>query len=113
ASTVARMEISLSFIGLSTERQYIASRAVKYKFVLGLAALLQVHVPGLPEHRVANIFRPLATPGASEKQVAIFTLAITGVIFLCVASLIVYTVWRFRRKPNDHSAHEPPQVYGS
>jgi len=35
------------------------------------------------------------------------------VIFLCVASLIVYTVWRFRRKPNDHSAHEQPQVYGS
>lgn len=81
--------------------------------MLALAALLQVHVPGLPEHRVANIFRPLATPGASEKQVALFTLAITGVIFVCVAGLIVYTIWRFRRKRGDDSTHEPPQVYGS
>lgn len=78
-----------------------------------LNALLQVQVPGVAEHRVANIFRPLATPADSERVIALFTLAITGLIFVVVAGLIIYTLVRFRRRPSEDERQEPPQVYGS
>jgi cytochrome c oxidase subunit 2 len=39
-------------------------------------------------------------------------LAITGVIFLIVASLLVYSAVKFRRRADD-DGREPPQVYGS
>ncbi len=78
-----------------------------------VAALLQAQVPGVPEHRVENIFRPLATPAQSEYNIALLTLAITGAIFVVVASLIVLTMVRFRRRRDDDSRQEPPQVYGS
>ena len=68
-----------------------------------LLALLQTQVQNLPEHRVADIFKPLATPAAAEKNIAWLTLGITGAIFVVVAGLIVYTMWRFRRKPEDDS----------
>ncbi len=67
----------------------------------------------MAERRITDIFKPLATPGAEERQAAFFTLGITAGIFLVVAGLIVYTVWRFRRRAGDDSCEEPPQVYGS
>lgn len=76
-------------------------------------ALLQVHVPGVAEHRIANIFKPLATPAAAEKDIALLVFAITGAIFVVVGALIVSTIIRFRRRPGDDSRQEPPQVYGS
>jgi cytochrome c oxidase subunit 2 len=76
-------------------------------------ALLQALGTSLPEHRVANIFKPFASPAQSEYHIALLTLAITGAIFVVVAALIVYTIWRFRRKPEDDTKQEPPQVYGS
>jgi len=76
-------------------------------------ALLQALGAALPEHRVANIFKPLATPAQSEYHIALLVLAITSAIFVVVAGLIVYTIWRFRRKPGDDAKQEPPQVYGS
>ena len=78
-----------------------------------IAALLQVQVPGAPEHRIENIFHPLATPAEAESNIAFLTLGITAGIFLVVAGLIVYTIWRFRRRPGEESQQEPPQVYGS
>ncbi len=51
-------------------------------FAHSLLALLQVHVQNLPEHRVANIFKPFASPASAEKNIALLTLAITGAIFL-------------------------------
>lgn len=78
-----------------------------------LNILLQVQVPGVAERRIANIFKPLATPGDQEKQAALLTIGITAAIFVVVAGLIVYTIWRFRRRPEDDSRQEPPQVYGS
>jgi cytochrome c oxidase subunit II len=76
-------------------------------------SLLQTLDTSLPEHRVTNIFRPLATPAQSEYHIALLVLAITAAIFVVVAALIVYTIWRFRRKPEDNTKQEPPQVYGS
>lgn len=78
-----------------------------------IAALLQASVANVPEHPVANMFRPLATPGVEEKKIALLTLGITALIFVVVATLIVYTIAKFRRDPNDTSRQEPPQVYGS
>jgi cytochrome c oxidase subunit II len=78
-----------------------------------LALLFQVHIPGLPEHRVANIFRPMASPAEAEKNIALLTLAITAVIFLVVGGLILFTILKFRRRPTDDLHQEPPQVYGS
>jgi cytochrome c oxidase subunit II len=76
-------------------------------------ALLQALGTTLPEHRIANIFKPLATPAQSEYHIALLVLAITGAIFVVVAGLIVYTIWRFRRRAGDDAKQEPPQVYGS
>lgn len=78
-----------------------------------LSILLQVQVPGAPEHRIENIFKPFATPADSERQAAYLTLAITAVIFVVVAGLIVYTIARFRRPYREDDLQEPPQVYGS
>jgi cytochrome c oxidase subunit II len=81
--------------------------------VRALPALLQTQIPGVAEHRVQNIFNPLATPAESEYDIALFVLAITAAIFVVVAGLIVFTIARFRRRPEDDSRLEPPQVYGS
>jgi cytochrome c oxidase subunit 2 len=78
-----------------------------------IAALLQAQVAGLPEHRIADIFKPLASPAESEKSVALLVFAITGAIFVIVAGLIVYTTFKFRRKSGENELQEPPQVYGS
>jgi cytochrome c oxidase subunit 2 len=78
-----------------------------------LVFLLQVHVPGTPEHRITSIFKPLASPAEADKNIALLTLMITGAIFVAVAALIVYTIHRFRRRPGDDVTQEPPQVYGS
>jgi cytochrome c oxidase subunit II len=81
--------------------------------VHALAALLQAQIPGVAEHRVENIFKPFATPAESEYDIGLFVIAITAAIFLVVASLIVFTMVRFRRRPGDDNGLEPPQVYGS
>jgi cytochrome c oxidase subunit II len=78
-----------------------------------LALLLQVQVPGVQEHRIANIFKPDATPSGVESDLAWFVIAVTGAIFVVVAGLIIYTIARFRRRPGDDELQEPPQVYGS
>jgi cytochrome c oxidase subunit 2 len=78
-----------------------------------LFGFFQVHVPGTPEHRITNIFDPLASPAAAERDIGWFTIAVTALIFVVVAGLIVYTIARFRRKTDDDLHQEPPQVYGS
>jgi len=77
--------------------------------------LLAIPLAGadLPEHRITNIFEPLATPAESEKNIALLVFAITGVIFVGVAGLLAYTIWRFRQPTHAERTEEPPQVYGS
>ena len=77
------------------------------------SALLQAPVPGVSEHRITDMFRPLASPAENERTTAWLVLGITAVIFVVVAGLIVYTIARFRRRPGDSDLQEPPQVYGS
>jgi cytochrome c oxidase subunit II len=58
------------------------------------------------------VFSPVSTPASSIATLAWFTLAITTVIFLIVAGLLLYSVVRFRARPSDEP-REPPQLYGS
>ena len=89
-------------------------------FPQGEPILLLRHAVGMflqsqamPEHRVANIFRPLGTPARNEYDLALLVLAITGGIFVIVAGLIVFAIARYRRRDGDDPHQEPPQVYGS
>src|SRR5882672_3815033 len=59
-----------------------------------------------------SIFAPESTPALSIMRLSLFILAITGVIFVVVLSLITYAVVRFRCRPED-DGKEPAQVYGS
>jgi cytochrome c oxidase subunit II len=61
---------------------------------------------------VPSIFAPESVPAHSISHLAGFVLAITGVIFVIVASLLVYAVVRFRRRADDDGT-EPAQIYGS
>ncbi len=69
----------------------------------------QVHAP-LP-----NIFRTESTPADSIFHLSILVLVITGIIFVVVFSLLVYSIVKFRRRDGDagNDGREPPQVYGS
>src|SRR5439155_4287996 len=52
------------------------------------------------------------TPADSILRLSLFVLAITGVIFLIVSTLLVYSAVKFRKRAND-DGREPAQVYGS
>ena len=67
---------------------------------------------GLEEKRIANIFDPLATPADEVVKTAILALLICGAIFVIVAGLLAFIIFKFRQRPGDDAA-EPPQVYGS
>jgi cytochrome c oxidase subunit 2 len=58
-----------------------------------------------------NIFAPASTPAEAIAGLSYFVLAISGVIFVFVCALIIYTLVRFRGSRDDGG--EPPQVYGS
>ena len=64
------------------------------------------------QHQITNIFEPLGTPARDIHRLANFTNIICAVIFVVVASLLTYTLIRFRCRSNDHD-EEPPQIYGS
>lgn len=78
-----------------------------------LSLLLQVQVPGTPERRITDMFKPLASPAESERMAAFFTIGICTAIFVVVAGLIIFAMARFRRRPGESEFREPPQVYGS
>ena len=59
-----------------------------------------------------NIFHPASTPADSIFHLSQLVLAVTGLIFLVVFSLILYAIVKFRRRGAE-DGREPPQVYGS
>jgi cytochrome c oxidase subunit 2 len=60
---------------------------------------------------IPSIFRPESTPADSIYSLSLLVLAITGLIFVVVFSLIAYAAIKFRRRTD--GGPEPPQVYGS
>jgi cytochrome c oxidase subunit II len=59
-----------------------------------------------------NIFAPASTPAKSIADLSVFVLVITGIIFVVVFALLVYSVVKFRGRAMD-AGREPAQVYGS
>jgi cytochrome c oxidase subunit II len=59
-----------------------------------------------------NIFAPASTPAKSIADLSVFVLVITGIIFVVVFALLVYSVFKFRGRAVD-AGREPAQVYGS
>jgi cytochrome c oxidase subunit 2 len=78
-----------------------------------LACLLLAETSNLDEHKISSIFHPLSTPAQNEFNYALLVIAICGGIFVVVATLLIFTMIRFRRKPDGGHPYEPPQVYGS
>jgi cytochrome c oxidase subunit II len=70
-------------------------------------------VPALAEdHPFQSIFRPQATPARSEYELSLLVFSVCAAIFLVVAGILAYAIYKFRdRGPVTHA--EPPQVYGS
>jgi cytochrome c oxidase subunit 2 len=63
--------------------------------------------------RIQNIFDPLSKPAELLNDTARLVLLICLIIFLVVGGLLLYSVWRYRRKAGDDDTDEPSQVYGS
>ena len=65
-----------------------------------------------PPLNSTNIFAPASTPAQSIVHLSVFVLAITGIIFAVVFTLLVYALIKFRGRAAD-AGREPAQVYGS
>src|ERR1700757_387441 len=76
------------------------------------AASVTASVPGDSSESSTNIFAPASTPAKSIADLSVFVLAITGIIFVIVFALLVYSVVKFRGRTMD-AGREPAQVYGS
>jgi len=61
---------------------------------------------------LTNIFAPESTPAKTIANLSVFVLVITGIIFVVVFTLLVYSVTRFRGNAAN-ADREPAQVYGS
>lgn len=62
---------------------------------------------------IADMFQPLSRPAEMIQEAAHVVLAITAGIFVIVTALLVYVVWKFRRRGTEDDLKEPPQIYGS
>jgi cytochrome c oxidase subunit II len=96
-----------------TEWQAVTARATGLLVILvGILLAAGLCNATSPENPVPNIFKPDSTPADWVFHLSGFVLAITGVIFVVVCSLLVYVITKFRRRGGD-DGREPPQVYGS
>src|ERR1700756_1956457 len=68
--------------------------------------------PGGSTAQNTSIFSPASTPAKSIADLSVFVLVVTGIIFLAVFALLLYSVVRFRGRAMD-GGREPAQVYGS
>src|SRR5688572_21812860 len=59
-----------------------------------------------------SIFEPASPNARSIVDLAVLAFVVTGLIFVIVEGILLYSIWRFRQPP-DEQAGEPPQVYGS
>jgi cytochrome c oxidase subunit II len=59
-----------------------------------------------------NIFAPASTPAKSIADLSVLVFVVTGIIFVVVCTLLVYSVVKFRGRVKD-AGREPAQVYGS
>jgi cytochrome c oxidase subunit 2 len=60
-----------------------------------------------------NIFDPQSAPAHDIFRLSMFTLIVTGAIFITVSGLLLYAIIRYRQRPGADADQEPPQIYGS
>jgi cytochrome c oxidase subunit II len=99
----------------STEWGVIVGRAIGVLVILTgilLAAGLCTATPA-GSHPIPNIFAPRSTPADSIYHLSLFTLAICGLIFAVVFTLLTYAIVKFRVRTPEDATCEPAQVYGS
>ena len=89
----------MTFIGVG-----IAKRKLGMKF----SSLLLANVSQLSDQ---STFDPASPSAVSIRDLSILVLFITGLIFVIVEGVLVYCLFRFRRRGLTNT--EPPQVYGS
>src|SRR5712671_2752516 len=94
-----------------TERERIAGLLAGILLLLTAVFLAAGLCSAASGPAVPSIFKPESTPADSIYGLSLLVLAITGLIFVIVFSLIAYAITKFRRRADD--GPEPPQVYGS
>lgn len=87
-------------------------RTVLHSVVLLFCCMTAAAAAALSSRGPTNIFAPESTPAKSIFNFSLFVLAITGIIFVVVATLLVYSILKFRAKSATANS-EPAQVYGS
>jgi cytochrome c oxidase subunit 2 len=95
------------------QRHNSATRTAMQVFVL-LFGFIAVAAAAAPDSALSstNIFAPASTPARTIVGLSVFVLAVTAAIFVVVAGLLLYSLVKFRGRPND-PRREPAQVYGS
>src|SRR5580658_8108438 len=81
-------------------------------FLFGSASALWAVGPDGTSGNGTKIFSRASTPAKSIADLSVFVLVTTGIIFVVVFALLVYSVVKFRARAID-AAREPAQVYGS
>jgi cytochrome c oxidase subunit 2 len=101
-------------VNFSEQARSILRRATAIALLLVGVLLAAKLCSGAPAHPspIPSIFRPASTPADSIFRLSMLVLAITGMIFLIVFSLLVYSAAKYRERDDDNG-REPPQVYGS
>jgi len=95
---------------LANRFRYVSLRAIGWRLLLVFFAC-QTAVAEGPQS-TPSIFAPASTPANSIYELSLFVLTITGAIFVTVASVLAFVVFRYRQKGPDDTT-EPAQIYGS
>src|ERR1700728_4827393 len=102
-----RREMSILQMKSSTLRFLV--QAILLLFWSAMAAWAS-EPTGLSPHGT-NIFAPASTPAKSIADLSLFVLVITGIIFVVVFALLIYSVVKFRGRVKD-AGREPAQGDG-
>jgi len=89
----------------------VKTRAILFRRSITAAAQLLVCACAKAAPSSTSIFSNKSTPAHQLNDLSMFVLAITGLIYVGVSSLLVYAIVKFRARKGDTT--EPPQVFGS
>jgi len=93
---------------VDASKTWLSNGAFLLLLCLGNECRAEVHAPRSP----TNIFAPASEPAYSLFGFSLLVLIVCAAIFLIVFSLLVYSILKFRKRPDD-DGREPPQIYGS
>jgi cytochrome c oxidase subunit II len=84
----------------------------RHGLAIALLCLPATCLAEIPALSPTNIFAPASRPAHLVFGLSLFVITVCAGIFLVVASLLAYSVVKFRKRTND-DGREPPQIYGS